>query len=259
VQLAQLRNYRCKKDEAEIAKALTGTWRAEHLFVLRQALELYDFYTAQIQACDAEIERTYATIRPDWPAEAQPSFPRKKNHAHSKNMPPNELALRRHLLRIAGVDVPAVDGISVPTAQTILSEIATDMSRWPTVKHFCSWLGLAPKNDITGGKVIRSRTGKTKNRAGQAFRLAASSVTRSDCAFGAFYRRKKSQIGPAQAIVATAHMIARVVYFMLKNQVPYEHISADAFDQRYRAQQIRSLHRKAAKLGFHLTPINAVS
>jgi len=230
--LAQLRNYRCKKDAAEIAKALTGTWRSEHLFVLQQALELYDFYTAQIQACDAEIERTYATIRPDWPVAQPLEFTRKKNHSHSKNRPPNELALRSHLLRIAGVDVPAVDGISVSVAQTILSEIGTDMSRWPTVKHFCSWLGLAPKNDITGGKVIRSRTGKTKNRAGQAFRLAASSVTRADCAFGAFYRRKKSQIGPAQAIVATAHMIARVVYFMLKNQVPYEHISAASFDQQ---------------------------
>jgi transposase len=257
--LAQLRNYRCKKDAAKIAKALTGTWRSEHLFVLQQALELYDFYTAQIQACDAEIERTYATIRPDWPVAQPLEFTRKKNHSHSKNRPPNELALRSHLLRIAGVDVPAVDGISVSVAQTILSEIGTDMSRWPTVKHFCSWLGLAPKNDITGGKVIRSRTGKTKNRAGQAFRLAASSVTRADCAFGAFYRRKKSQIGPAQAIVATAHMIARVVYFMLKNQVPYEHVSAASFDQRYREQQIRSLHRKAAKLGFQLTPISAVS
>ena len=161
------------------------------------------------------------------------------------------------MLRIAGVDLAAVDGISVSMAQTILSEIGTDMSKWPTVKHFCSWLGLAPKNDITGGKVIRSRTGKTKNRAGQAFRLAASSLTRADCAFGAFYRRKKSQIGPAQAMVATAHMIARPVYFMLKNQVQYSHMSAKAFDQRYREQQICYLHRKAAKLGFRLTPVGA--
>ena len=163
--------------------------------------------------------------------------------------------LRRSLIRIAGVDLAAVDGISVSTAQTILSEIGTDTSKWPTAKHFCSWLGLAPRNDITGGKVIRSRTGKTKNRAGQAFRLAASSVTRANCAFGAFYRRKKSQIGPAQAIVATAHMIARTVYFMLKNQVEYIHVSAKSYDQRYRKQQIRYLHRKATKLGFQLIPI----
>ena len=255
--LAAMRDYRCKKDEAEIAKALTGTWREEHLFVLQQSLELYDFFTAQLQACDAEIEHTYALIRPDWPCVENHPFPKKKNRTHSKNAPQNDQTLRRHMLRIAGVDLAAVDGISVSMAQTILSEIGTDMSKWPTVKHFCSWLGLAPKNDITGGKVIRSRTGKTKNRAGQAFRLAASSVTRGDCAFGAFYRRKKSQIGPAQAMVATAHMIARTVYFMLKNQVQYIHISAKSFDKRYREQQIRYLHRKAAKLGFRLTPVRA--
>jgi transposase len=253
--LAKLRNYRCKKDEAEIAKALTGTWRDEHLFVLKQALELYDFYTTQIQACDAEIERTYSLIRPDWPYEGPEEFPKKKNHSHSKNTPKNEDLLRRSLIRIAGVDLAAVDGISVSIAQTILSEIGTAMSKWPTVKHFCSWLGLAPRNDITGGKVIRSRTGKTKNRAGQAFRLVASSVTRADCAFGAFYRRKKSQLGPAQAIVATAHMIARTVYFMLKNQVQYIRMSAQSYDKRYREQQIRYLHRKATKLGFQLIPI----
>lgn len=255
--LATLRNYRCKKDEAEIAKALTGTWRDEHLFVLQQALELYDFYTRQIEACDAEIERTYVLIRPDWPDDMPNNLPKKRNHSHSKNIPKNAGDLRRHLFRISGVDLVSVDGISVSIAQTILAEIGTNMSKWPTVKHFCSWLGLAPKNDITGGKVIRSRTYKTKNRAGQAFRLAASSVTRADCAFGAFYRRKKSQIGPAQAIVATAHMMARTVYFMLKNKVQYVHISAKSFDQRYREQQIRYLHRRAAKLGFRLTPVGA--
>jgi transposase len=257
ITLAELRNYRCKKDKAEIAKALTGTWRDEHIFVLKQALEFFDFYTSQLQDCDAEIEHTYALIRPNWPRDAPDDLPGKRSHSHSKNAPENANELRRHLVRIAGVDIAAVDGISVSTAQTILSEIGTDMSKWPTVKHFCSWLGLAPKNDITGGKVIRSRTGKTKNRAGQAFRLAASSVTRADCAFGAFYRRKKSQIGPAQAIVATAHMIARTVYFMLKNQVQYIHVSAKSFDKRFHEQQIRYLHRKAAKLGFRLTPIGA--
>ena len=257
--LAKLRNYRCKKDEAEIAKALTGTWRDEHLFVLKQALELYDFYSSQLHACDTAIERTYALIRPDWPYDDSVVFPKKKNPSHSKNAPLKQDDLRVHLFRIAGVDLATVDGISVSIAQTIISEIGTDMSKWPTVKHFCSWLGLAPKNDITGGKVIRSRTGKTKNRAGQAFRFAAISVTRADCAFGSFYRRKKSQIGPAQAIVATAHMIARTVYFMLKNQVDYVRISSKSFEKRYRKQQIRYLHRKAAKLGFLLTPYGAIT
>jgi hypothetical protein len=150
-----------QKDEAEIAKALTGTWQDEHLFVLQQALELYDSYTAQIQACDAEIERTYTLIRPDWTYAGPDEFPKKKNRSRSANAPKNEDRLRRNLIRITGVDLAAVDGLSVSIAQTIISEIGTNMSKWPTVKHFCSWLGLAPKNEITGGKFIRSRTGKT--------------------------------------------------------------------------------------------------
>ena len=254
-QLATLRNPRCKKDENEIAMALTGTWRDEHLFVVGQSLAFFDFYTHQIAICDAEIEHSYSLIRPYWHNPSPADLPGKKPGSHSKNAPPNPALIRRHLIRIAGVDLVRVNGISVSLAQTIISEIGTDMSRWPTVKHFCSWLGLAPKNDISGGKVLRSRTIKTKNRAGQAFRLAASSVIRADCAFGAFYRRKKSQLGPAQAVVATAHMIARTIYFMLKNQVEFLQISAKDYDDRYRQQQIQYLQRKAAKLGLQLTPV----
>jgi len=263
--LAALRNYRCKKNEDEIAKALTGTWREEHLFVLQQSLALFDFYTTQIQACDAEIERTYATIRPDWgspESENQDPLPPKKPRSHSKNAP-KDVSVRVHLKRIAGIDIVAVHGISASLAQTIIAEIGTDMTKFPNEKHFCSWLGLAPHNDITGGKIIRSRTLKTHNRAGQAFRQAAASVIRADCAFGAFYRRLKSRLGPAQAVVATAHKIAQVVYHMLKFKLDYQAVSAQEYDQRFREREIRYLQRKAAKWGFTLssstTPVLAVS
>jgi hypothetical protein len=158
------------------------------------------------------------------------------------------------LFRIVGVDVVAVEGISASLAQTILAEIGTDMSKWPGVKHFASWLGLAPHNDISGGKVLRSRTLKTDNRAGQAFRQAAASVTRSNSAFGAFYRRKRAQLGPAQALVATAHKIARTVYFMLKYKVPYQDIGAEGYESQQRQRELVYLKRKAAKFGFDLTP-----
>jgi len=252
--LAALRNYRCKKGEDEIAKALTGTWRVEHLFVLQQSLEFFDFYTQQIEACDAEIEKTYAAIRPDWgdPDDLTP-LPPKKAKSHSSNAPKG-VQVRLHLKRIAGVDIIAVHGISVSLAQTIIAEIGTDMSKFPTEKNFCSWLGLAPHNEITGGKVIRSYTLKTHNRAGQAFRQAAASVIRADCAFGAFYRRLKSRLGPAQAVVATAHKIARTVYHMLKFQLEYQTISAGEYENQFREREIRYLHRKAAKLGFSLLP-----
>jgi transposase len=255
--LAVMRNYRCKKDESEITKALTGTWRQEHLFVLAQSLDFYDFYTEKIAACDAQIEQSYSAVRPNWKCneelakiEAQVLEPKR----FAKNAPKDGEKLRVHLKRICGVDLVGVHGISVSLAQTIITEIGADMSQFPNEKHFCSWLGLAPKNDISGGKVLISRTLKTRNRAGQAFRLAAVSVMRADCAFGVFYRRMKSRLGPAQATVATAHLIARVVYRMLKYQVEYEPLSVAEYEKRYHEQQIKYLEKRAAKFGFQLAP-----
>ncbi|MEM4204401.1 MAG: transposase, partial [Candidatus Methanomethylicaceae archaeon] len=247
-----LRHPSCKSSEETIAKALTGHWQEEQLFVLRQSLELFDFYTAQIEACNAEIERRFAAIPPRWDTPAElPELPPAKPDSKTKNKPAD--STRAELFRITGVDLVAVDGISAGLAMNIISEVGTDMSRFPTEKHFCSWLGLAPHNEISGGKVLRSRTLKTDNRAGQAFRQAATSVTRSRSAFGAFYRRKKAQLGPAQALVATAHKIARTVYFMLKHQVAYHDIGAQGYEAARRERELAALRRKAAQLGFELT------
>lgn len=251
--LAGLRNYRCKKDEEEIAKALTGTWREEHLFILKQSLEFYDFYTQQIEICDAELERTYSLVRPAWEVEEPKVSTHGKRNSHSKNAP-KDVQVHKHLKRICGVDLTAVHGISASLAQTIVIEVGTDMNKFPNEKHFSSWLGLAPKNEISGGKLLKSRTLKTRNRAGQAFRMAAGSVMRANCAFGAFYRRQKARLGPAQAAVATAHLIARVVYRMLKYKVEYEPLSVAEYEKHYREQQIKYLERKAAKFGFQLAP-----
>lgn len=218
--LAALRNYRCKKDEQEIAKALTGTWREEHLFILKQSLELYDFYSRQLEVCDVEIERTYSLVRPEWIHTDLHELPEKRN-PHSKNAP-KRVQVRKHLKRICSVDLTAVPGVSASLAQTIVLEVGTDMSKFPNEKHFCSWLGLAPKKEISSGKVLKNNTLKTHNRAGQAFRMAAGSGMRADCVFGTFYRRQKARLGPAQAAVATAHLMARVVYKMLKSKVEYE-------------------------------------
>jgi transposase len=140
-------------------------------------------------------------------------------------------------------------------AQTILTEIGTDMSRWPSVKHFASWLGLAPHNDISGGNVLRSRTLKTDNRAGQAFKQAAAAVIRSHSAYGAHfaYRRKRAQLGPPQARVATAHRIARTVYFLLKYKAAYHDLGAAGYEKQQHERELAALKRRAAKLGFDLT------
>lgn len=256
--LAALRNSRCQKDAEEIALALTGTWRAEHLFVLTPALALFDCYTAQLRECDARIEQAFSVIKPRFEsASEEPMAPcpppslRRKPHAHSKNAPDGNT--RAPLLRITGVDLVAVHGISASIAQTIVAEIGTDMSKWPDEKHFCSWLGLAPKHAISGGKVLKSRPMKNRTRAAQAFRMAAQAVLRADCALGAFSRRFKGRLGPAQALVATAHKIARTVYHMLKDHVPYHDIGAVEYNKRFRARALQHLQKKAAKLGYKLS------
>ncbi len=251
--LAKFRDGRCKSSQEEIAKALTGTWKSEYVFVLKQSLEGYDFYTQQVVACDREVERLYAALKPRWEApDVVPNLPPIKRDSRSKNQPAGDV--RQAVYRVVGVDLTAVDGLNAASVQTILAEIGTDMSAWPTVKHFASWLGLAPHNDISGGRILRSRTLKSNNRARQAFRQAAESVSRSDNAFGAFYRRKRAQYGPKVAIVATAHKIARVVYFMLKRHVPYEAVKAEEYEAQHRARELTRLKRQAAHLGYSLAP-----
>jgi transposase len=256
--LTEYRDRRCARSAEEIAKALTGNYREEHIFALKQALALYDFYTTQIAECDAEMERQYQKMPdvtgPDG-TPLPPLGPDPKPKSHSKNAPGFDA--RAHLYRVTGVDLVAVTGLEQSTVQTIISEIGTDMSRWRTEKHFCSWLGLAPHNDITGFKIIRSKTLKQHNRARQAFRMAAQSVSRSASAYGAFFRRLASHIGVEQATVATAHKIARTVYAMLKKRTPFQEMGADEYEQRYQARAIARLRKKAHALGYQLTPQEA--
>ena len=250
-QLAALRQPGVKKTEAEIAKALTGNYRAEHLFALQQALALYDFYTAQLAACDAEIERQFANLKPasdDLP----PLPPTTKRDTHSKNAPRYDA--RSYLYHLTGVDLVAITGLNASTVQEIISEIGTDLSAFPNDKHFCSWLTLAPHNDISGGKRLRSRTLPGHNRAGQAFRLAAQSVAKSpNSAFGAFYRRMKARLGAKQAIVATAHKIARAFYHILKHRTPFHDLGGEEYERRAREREIKNLQKRAAKLGLVVT------
>jgi transposase len=252
--LAAMREPGCKKSEEEIGRALTGTWREEHLFILKQSMELYDFYSQEILACDEEIERVYGMTRLDWDAGDVKPLSAKKRNSHSKNAPHNPEGIRKHLKRISGVDLSVVDGFGVSLAQTVIMEVGTDMSKFPDEKHFCSWLGLAPKHEISGGKVLKNKTLKTKNRAGQAFRMAAQSVKQAECVFGVLYRRLRARLGPAQATLATAHAIARVVFRMLKYRVEYEPISLNEYQKRYEEQQIKYMKKKAAKFGLQLVP-----
>lgn len=255
VQLAQRRDPRCKSSQDEIAKALTGNYRPEHLFALKQALALYDAYTEQLVECDAEIERQFQAIKPVTDDDLPPTAQTDKKDSHSKNKPNYDA--RTLLFHITGVDLVAITGLNESTVQTIVSEVGTNLKAFPSEKHFCAWLGLAPHHDISGGKVLRSRTLKTGNRAGQAFRMAAQAVSRSpDTAYGAFFRRMKARLGPKQAIVATAHKIARTFYHMLTEHTPFREMSGTEYDARQRERETERLRKRAAKLGYRLVDLS---
>lgn len=240
---------RCS-DEQLIA-ALTGDYRPEHVFVLSQELALYDVYEAQIRACDEQVQQCLATFA-DKSDDLPPLPPRPAGRRTSRCAP--EMDLRDELYRISGVDFTTIDGLEVLTVQTILSEVGLDPTRFPSEKHFASWLGLCPGNHITGGKVKSGRTRKVNNRAARAFHLAAQSVSRSQTALGAFYRRIRARLGGPKAMTATAHKIARLFYRLWTSQEPYQDPGADAYEQRYQQRRLKNLKKKAADLGFDLIP-----
>ena len=250
VQLARFRDRRCASSTEEIAKALTGHYQPEHVFALKQALALYDAYTEQVRECDAEIERRFQAIMPVWPDTLPPLNRANKHRTHNKNAPLYDA--RGMLYQLTGVDLVAIPGLNASTVQTILSEIGLDPRRWPNAKAFCSWLGLAPRHEISGGKILRRSTLKTRNRAGQAFRLAAHAVSRSRNSLGVYYRRMRARLGPQSAIVATAHKIARIVYHLLIHRTPFRDLSATEYERRTRDRDIAALRKKATKLGFTL-------
>lgn len=252
VVLAQLRRGTCQHTQDDLVKALTGHYRKEHIFVLKQALAMYDTFSQRLQECDQEIEILLEEIKPELPDDFPPLPPNPKPNSHCKNAPSYDA--RASMYALAGVDLISIPGMNENLLQKILSEVGTDMSRFETEKHFCSWLGLAPHNAISGGRVLYSHTLKNHNRAGQAFRMAAQAVSRGKSVYSEFYRHVRARSGSKEAIVATAHKIARTFYFMLKRRQPYIQPDLQNFLKLQREKDILRLQSKAAKLGFTLQP-----
>jgi transposase len=248
--LAKLRKAGCKHSEAQFARALEGTWQAEHLFALKQSLVLYEFYQQQIAECDRVIEEQLkALARPEKP---RPLPARDKPSRRGAGRNDLHFEARQRLYDMTGVDLTAIDGIEANTAFVVLSEVGTDMSRWRSEKAFGSWLGLAPNPRKTGGKLKSARTRPGSNRAAQALRLAARNLQRSKSALGAFFRRIAARRGVPKAITATAYKLARLIYAMLKHGEPYVKQSLAEYEAAYQERQVRNLKRKAAELGFEL-------
>ena len=189
-QLAKLRDHRIRADEATIARSLQGHWLEEHIFELTQALELYRFYHQKIAECDWEIEAQLERFEDVSDGGSPDGNGRRRSQGNAPSFD-----IRTHLYRMTGVDLTRIDGVDGFTALKVISEIGTDMTKWPSAKHFASWLGLSPDNRITGGKVKSSKTKPSANRAAAALRMAANALHRSDSALGAFLRRKKAHLG----------------------------------------------------------------
>jgi transposase len=250
-QLADHRDYRCRASKTEIMAALTGHYRPEHVFVLQQNLELFDVCHAQLAACDTAIEAHIHTVTAALAAPATPLPAPRVTKKPRDNEPRFDMRSPLHHLT-GGVDVTQIDGFTPYTALKLLSEIGTDMGRWPSEKHFTSWLTLAPKNKISGGRLLSSRTQPSANRAAAILRMTAMCLGRTQTALGAFYRRLAARIGKPQAITATARKLAILVYRALKGEIAYHDPGTDAYEAQQRTRVLRRIRQRAATLGFEL-------
>lgn len=251
--LAALKDHRIRSSADRIAKALEGDYRQEHLFALSQALETYRFYQQQIAACDHQIETYLSGLDARVDVTQTPLPPPTSGRTKpSSNQPAFDL--RTHLYRISGVDFTQIEGLNVLTVQTILSEVGLDASKFPTQKHFASWLGLCPDNRITGGTIKSSKTRKVNNRAADAFRIAAQALANSSGPLGSFYRRMRGRIGPAEANTATAHKLARIFYRLWTDPEAYDPSILEHHEKQHTQRTLNYLRKKARSLGFQLVP-----
>lgn len=261
--LAKHRDCRCKKDEKEIAKALDGNYRQEHLLALKHSLAAYDFFHQQALECEEAIEQMmnkWENKQIEQDPSAQDTSLRKRSSKNGRgiqkktkyNLSPYHFEAESSLQKILNVNLTEIPGLDVNGIMKILAEIGTDMTKWSSAKHFASWLGLCPGNKISGGKVLSSKTKPTANRAAQALRLAANTLYRSNTALGAYFRRMRARLGAPKAITAAAHKLAKILYTMLKEQKSFTEVGQTAYEQAYKARQLLSLQKRARELGYEL-------
>ena len=211
---------------------------------------MYDFYDRQLRECDTKLEALYISF--DQPKDPGTPPPASRHTKPRENQAHFDLASAPY--RMSGEDLTQIDGRDVLTVKKVLSEISIDMHKWPTEKHFASWLHLCPNNKITGGKVIHAGVHPTQNRASTVLRVAASSLKRCDSALGVYYRRIRARHRGPSTVTATAHKLARIIYFMLKERKLYHALGADYFEQQCRTRVLRNLNCQAIRLGFRLEP-----
>jgi transposase len=254
-QLAAFRDVRCSASVETIREALTGTYRPEHLFALRHALELYDVHQVKVAECDKAIEAVLQQLNADRPAPDDP-LPAVR-HAKGRNEP--QFEVRSALYTLLGADLSQIHGLGPYTVLRLVAECGDDMRKFPTAKNFTSWLSVAPGNKITGGHLLSSKTRRSTNRAAVLLRIAAVNIGRTQTALGAFYRRLAARIGKAKAVTATARKLAILFYNALRFGLTYVDPGVAYYEARYRQRVIHNLHRRARDLGFTLVPNSAAT
>lgn len=247
-QLAALSTTGIQASRKEVAEALRGHYREQHVFTLSQALKTFDFIHERIRECDTAIEATLKRFKSK--SETPPIVPPKKK---GKNQP--HFHLSQELARITGVDITQIPGISALTAQTVVAEVGIDMSAFPSEHHFASWLGLAPNNKKTGGRIFSSRTKSRPSPAAIALRMAALALQRSKSALGDRFRRLRARIGTPKAITALAHLLAKLCFRAFNRGVDFLQKGLDALDAQTNLHKIQALERRAAHLGYRVIPV----
>jgi transposase len=249
--LARLRDRRCKHTVEAIATALDGRYRPEYVTDLKLCLTMWEQYQHVIAELDSVIA---AQLRVMQPTRALPPLgPKPRGRGRKPHDP--RFDVRTALYYLTGIDLTAIEGIDEIHAMTLISELGTDFTKWPTVKHFTSWLGRCPNWKKTGGKVQSSKTRKGKNRAATALRLAAWALMRSHSYLGAYLRRQRARLGAPKAITATAHKLARILYNMMRYGVAYMQREEAAYAEQVRERLEKQLQRRAKELGYELKKI----
>ena len=250
--LAQLRDRRCQKSEEEIAEQLSGHWREDHLFSLRQSLKMYDAIQQGIANYDREIMRQLGTMQPE-EFQGQPAPPVKNPQKAQAIKKRGQEPMRQALYRMSGADLTSMDAIGVETVQVVLSEYGPDLSRFPTEKEFVSHVTLAPHRPTSGGKPVKKkRRNSASSRVAGALRMAALSLRHSQTALGAYYRKLAWRKGGDVAVFATARKLATLIYRLLRWGQPYVDEGAEAYERRYHQFRITALKAKARELGYQL-------
>jgi len=265
--LAQLRDRRIQASEEEVARSLEGNWQEDQLFELRQAVDEYNFRQKQVAECDCKLQAYLAVlpsrrVPPADTGKVPPPPPRatgrKKKRAKrvGGGNAPQSFDLAAELKRVTGVDALRVDGINLMTIQTVVAELGTNLGEWfPTEQHFASWLGLSPKRDVSGGKVIRHTREKNRNRVAGVLRLAATSLLRSDSYLGARYRNLRSRLGSPKAIKAMARYLACIIYRLFTKGQAWVDRGAEQFEQNRQTRDLAKLQAQANSRGFRLIPL----